>query len=148
MSYDRARYRTMAALAVGCLLFGGALWAAPEDEVIPEDLREHYFLVLHTRAEKAYEAGIFKGEIVTFYGEGLYEDPAIGWEPNASDGVREASARSASATGGTRGGAGATQAPSPSAQCCSVARCRRPRRHLSAGASPVTSVARSAARTS
>jgi len=50
---------------------------------IPESLREHYFLVLHMRAERAYQAGRFGGEMVTFYGQDLYEDPAIGWSPHA-----------------------------------------------------------------
>ncbi len=55
---------------------------------IPEELREMYFLELHQKAERAYAAGRFSGEILTFYGEGLYEDPALGWEGHAAGGIR------------------------------------------------------------
>ena len=55
---------------------------------IPEALREKYFLELHSKAERLYDPGIYDGEIILFYGEGLYEDPTLGWEPHASKGIR------------------------------------------------------------
>ena len=55
---------------------------------IPEQLRERYFLELHAKAERAYEPRVFDGEILLFYGEGLYEEPTLGWEPFATGGVR------------------------------------------------------------
>ena len=30
-------------------------------------------------AERAYEPQPYPGDIVVFYGEGLYEDPELGW---------------------------------------------------------------------
>ncbi len=55
---------------------------------IPERLRERYFLELHAKAERRYEPRIYRGEILSFYGEGLYEDPTLGWERYASEGMR------------------------------------------------------------
>jgi amino acid adenylation domain-containing protein len=55
---------------------------------IPEQLRERYFLELHAKAERRYEPRIYQGQILSFYGEGLYEDPTLGWEPYASEGMR------------------------------------------------------------
>jgi amino acid adenylation domain-containing protein len=54
---------------------------------IPEQLREKYFLELHSKAERAYSPTPFDGEMIVFYGEGLYEDPALGWEGLATGGV-------------------------------------------------------------
>jgi amino acid adenylation domain-containing protein len=47
---------------------------------IPEQLREWYFFRLHARAEQAYEPTKYPGEMIIFYGEGLYEDPTLGWD--------------------------------------------------------------------
>jgi amino acid adenylation domain-containing protein len=47
---------------------------------VPEQFREQYFLVLHSRAEQAYQVQRYPGELLIFYGEGLYEDPSLGWE--------------------------------------------------------------------
>ena len=44
-----------------------------------EEVREQYFLDLHARAEHAYEPELYDGDLVVFYGEGLYEDPELGW---------------------------------------------------------------------
>jgi hypothetical protein len=30
---------------------------------------------------------VYDGEMLVFYGEGLYEDPTLGWEPSAARGV-------------------------------------------------------------
>ncbi|MEA2249266.1 MAG: hypothetical protein QOH46_3795 [Solirubrobacteraceae bacterium] len=54
---------------------------------IPEEARERFFLALHSRAERAYEEGVYPGEILVLYGEGLYEDPELGWGPFAAGGV-------------------------------------------------------------
>jgi thioesterase domain-containing protein len=54
---------------------------------IPEELRERYFLWLSAKAERAYEAQPFPGRILMFYGEGLYEDPELGWTGLAAEGI-------------------------------------------------------------
>jgi amino acid adenylation domain-containing protein len=54
---------------------------------IPERLREKYFLELHSKAERAYSPTPFDGEMIVFYGEGLYEDPTLGWDGLATGGV-------------------------------------------------------------
>jgi hypothetical protein len=54
---------------------------------VPEQLREKYFLEVHSRAERAYDPPVYDGEMLVFYGEGLYEDPTLGWEPSAARGV-------------------------------------------------------------
>jgi hypothetical protein len=46
---------------------------------INERDRERYFLDLHGRAERAYEPRPYPGEILVFYGQGLYDDPELGW---------------------------------------------------------------------
>jgi thioesterase domain-containing protein len=46
---------------------------------VPESLRERYFLRIHATAERNYEPQPYPGDFVAFYGEGLYEDPALGW---------------------------------------------------------------------
>jgi amino acid adenylation domain-containing protein len=51
---------------------------------IPEEARERFFLGLHGRAERAYEPGHYPGRLLVLYGEGLYEDPELGWEPFAA----------------------------------------------------------------
>jgi amino acid adenylation domain-containing protein len=55
---------------------------------LPEQQREEYFFELHARAERAYEPVPYEGEILVFYGEGLYEDPALGWDGLAAGGIR------------------------------------------------------------
>jgi amino acid adenylation domain-containing protein len=55
---------------------------------IPERWRENYFFALHAKAERAYEPSAYSGEILVFYGDGLYEDPALGWEGLAAEGIR------------------------------------------------------------
>lgn len=73
LMWDLWELRTRLALALG--------------RPIPEQLRERYFLDLHAKAERAYEPRMFDGEILLFYGDGLYEDPTLGWEPYATGGV-------------------------------------------------------------
>jgi amino acid adenylation domain-containing protein len=46
---------------------------------LPEQVREDYFLDLHTKAELAYEPQPYDGDLLLFYGERLYEDPELGW---------------------------------------------------------------------
>jgi amino acid adenylation domain-containing protein len=46
---------------------------------VPEWLRERYFLLIHSDAERAYEPQPYGGDLLVFYGEGLYEDPHLGW---------------------------------------------------------------------
>jgi amino acid adenylation domain-containing protein len=55
---------------------------------IPERVREEFFFGLHARAERAYEASVYPGEVLVFSGAGLYEDPELGWGPFAGGGVR------------------------------------------------------------
>ena len=55
---------------------------------VPESLREEFFFQLHAKAELAYVAVPYEGEIILFYGEGLYDDPALGWSRLTSSGVR------------------------------------------------------------
>jgi amino acid adenylation domain-containing protein len=55
---------------------------------VPERFREHHFFELHAKAERAYEPSIYDGEALVFYGEGLYEDPLLGWEGLAAAGIR------------------------------------------------------------
>jgi amino acid adenylation domain-containing protein len=54
---------------------------------IPEQLREKYFLELHSKAERAYLPTPFDGEMIVFYSENLYEDPTLGWAGLAQGGV-------------------------------------------------------------
>ncbi len=42
--------------------------------------REDYFFELHGKAELAYNPTRFPGEIIVLYGDGLYEEPALGWD--------------------------------------------------------------------
>jgi amino acid adenylation domain-containing protein len=55
---------------------------------IPERMREQYFFGLHARAERAYEPAPYPGDLLVFYGTGLYEDPSLGWADLALGGVR------------------------------------------------------------
>jgi hypothetical protein len=54
----------------------------------PERLRENFFFDLHSDAERAYHPSPYPGEILIFYGDGLYEDPTLGWDGLASRGIR------------------------------------------------------------
>jgi amino acid adenylation domain-containing protein len=54
---------------------------------VPERDREEFFFELHAKAEKAYKPTPYKGQILVFYGNGLYEDPTLGWEGLATEGV-------------------------------------------------------------
>jgi amino acid adenylation domain-containing protein len=51
---------------------------------VPEQEREEFFLDLHREAEKRYAPTRYPGEMLVFYGEGLYEDPTLGWESLAT----------------------------------------------------------------
>src|SRR5579884_2251906 len=77
-------------------LVGGLLWYTrmPRTRLllklgrpVPETLREEFFFALHASAEKAYHPVPYEGEIVLFHGEGLYDDPTLGWEGMATQGV-------------------------------------------------------------
>jgi amino acid adenylation domain-containing protein len=46
---------------------------------VPERDREEFFLGLHRDAEKRYSPTKYPGEILVFYGDGLYEEPTLGW---------------------------------------------------------------------
>jgi amino acid adenylation domain-containing protein len=47
---------------------------------VPERDREEFFFDLHGDAEKRYVPTPYPGELLVFYGEGLYEEPTLGWE--------------------------------------------------------------------
>jgi thioesterase domain-containing protein len=55
---------------------------------LPERIREGFFLGLHHKAEVAYEPKPYPGELLIFYGQGLYEDPELGWGGVAEQPVR------------------------------------------------------------
>jgi amino acid adenylation domain-containing protein len=46
---------------------------------IPERTREQFFFGLHARAERAYEPSPYPKDLLVFYGDGLYEEPTLGW---------------------------------------------------------------------
>jgi amino acid adenylation domain-containing protein len=46
---------------------------------LPERLRENHFLRLNAKAERAYEPQVYPGPMWVFHGEGLYDDPELGW---------------------------------------------------------------------
>jgi amino acid adenylation domain-containing protein len=46
--------------------------------------REELFLWLHRNAEKRYAPRPYPGEMLVFYGEGLYEEPTLGWDSLAT----------------------------------------------------------------
>jgi amino acid adenylation domain-containing protein len=46
---------------------------------VPERIRERYFLWLHMYAEKVYFPEPYAGRLLSFFGAGLYDDPALGW---------------------------------------------------------------------
>ncbi len=55
---------------------------------VPELWREEYFMALHAKAERAYKPEVYDGDLQIFYGEGLYEEPALGWDGLAAAGVQ------------------------------------------------------------
>jgi hypothetical protein len=46
---------------------------------VPERARNGFFLKLHGRAERRYQESVYPGNVLMIYGEGLYEDPELGW---------------------------------------------------------------------
>jgi aspartate racemase len=54
---------------------------------LSEDLRGRYFLRIAAVAERAYEPSVYPGEILLFHGDGLYDDPELGWTGLAAAGV-------------------------------------------------------------
>jgi amino acid adenylation domain-containing protein len=54
---------------------------------VPEHEREQFFFGLHAKAERAYQPEPYSGDLLIFSGEGLYDDPALGWEGLAGGGV-------------------------------------------------------------
>jgi thioesterase domain-containing protein len=57
------------------------------DRPLPERLREEFFCDIHVRAQGDYEPPTYDGSMLTFYGEGLYDDPDLGWSPLVKGGV-------------------------------------------------------------
>jgi amino acid adenylation domain-containing protein len=49
------------------------------DLPMPEHARDDLFLRICAKEERRYQALPYQGEIVMFYGEGLYDDPKLGW---------------------------------------------------------------------
>jgi amino acid adenylation domain-containing protein len=47
---------------------------------LPERVRESYFLAIAAQAERQYEAEPYPGPLIVFYGDGVYDDPDLGWE--------------------------------------------------------------------
>jgi amino acid adenylation domain-containing protein len=62
-------------------------YALARGRPLPERVREQFFLNLHFTAERAYEPVPYQGDLLIFYGEGLYEDPELGWGGLAKQGV-------------------------------------------------------------
>jgi amino acid adenylation domain-containing protein len=52
---------------------------------VPEPFREQFFFELHEQGQRAYEPSRYAGKLLIFYGEGLYEDPELGWGGLASE---------------------------------------------------------------
>jgi amino acid adenylation domain-containing protein len=55
---------------------------------VPERLREDFFIELHAKVQVAYDPAPYDGEMLIFRGDGLYEDPALGWEGLARGGIQ------------------------------------------------------------
>ena len=49
------------------------------DRPLSEEQREFFFLEIAGRAQLLYEASPYPGPMVVFHGEGVYEDPTLGW---------------------------------------------------------------------
>jgi thioesterase domain-containing protein/acyl carrier protein len=78
-------------------LLGGLAWYTrkPRTRIllalgrpVPEHLREEYFFDLHQEAERLYEPVTYPGDLLIFYGQGLYEDPTLGWDGLAAAGIQ------------------------------------------------------------
>jgi oxalate---CoA ligase len=63
-------------------------YAMAKGRPLPERAREQFFFGLHARAERAYEPTPYPGELLVFSGEGLYEDPELGWGGLAQGGIK------------------------------------------------------------
>jgi hypothetical protein len=46
------------------------------------------FLRASCKVERAHEPAPYSGDLLVFSGEGLYEDPALGWGPLAAGGIQ------------------------------------------------------------
>jgi thioesterase domain-containing protein/acyl carrier protein len=49
------------------------------DHSLSEEQREFFFLEIAGHAQMLYEPSTYAGPMVVFYGDGVYEDPALGW---------------------------------------------------------------------
>ncbi|HLX19515.1 MAG TPA: thioesterase domain-containing protein, partial [Gaiellaceae bacterium] len=49
------------------------------DRPLSEEQRESFFFEIAGHAQTVYEPSTYAGPMVVFYGEGVYEDPALGW---------------------------------------------------------------------
>jgi thioesterase domain-containing protein len=76
---DHLRYR--ATLKIDPAMFA---LCARFDRPLPENKRDELFLRMNAILEKRYDEQPYPGEIVMFYGEGLYEDPELGWADAAA----------------------------------------------------------------
>jgi amino acid adenylation domain-containing protein len=54
---------------------------------VPEGVRDDWFVWISAYAEKAYRPEPYPGRLVSVYGEGLYDDPELGWSGLAADGI-------------------------------------------------------------
>jgi thioesterase domain-containing protein len=52
---------------------------------LSERLRERYFLRLASLAEDAYEPAHYPDRLFVFYGDGLYDDPELGWREHVAE---------------------------------------------------------------
>jgi hypothetical protein len=62
-------------------------YALSRGRPLPERVREQFFLNLHFKAERAYEPTPYEGDLLVFYGDGLYDDPELGWGGLANAGI-------------------------------------------------------------
>ena len=46
---------------------------------LPESLRNSYFLIINSRAERQYRHQTYPGSMVVFRDQGPYPDPDLGW---------------------------------------------------------------------
>jgi amino acid adenylation domain-containing protein len=54
------------------------------DRPLNEEQREIFFLEIAGHAQTVYEPSRYPGPMVVFYGDGVYEDPALGWSGSAA----------------------------------------------------------------
>jgi aspartate racemase len=64
-----------------------AKYALAKGRPLPERMREQFFFELHAKAERSYQPSSYPRDLVIFYGEGLYEQPDLGWGELASGGI-------------------------------------------------------------